>query len=66
MALVLERLTAPKAPIDMVRRHGVEKFHGTSLEESERVEFWLEKLQRVLNEVRCPPEQKVSCVVSLL
>ena len=28
MALVLERLTAPKAPIDMVRRHGTEEFHG--------------------------------------
>ena len=44
MARVLERLTAPKAPIDMVRRHGAEEFHGTSLEESERVDFWLEKL----------------------
>ena len=39
MALVLERLTAPKAPIDMVRRHGAKEFHGTNLEESERVEF---------------------------
>ena len=28
MALVLERLTAPKAPIDMIRRHGAEEFHG--------------------------------------
>ena len=44
MARVLERLTAPKAPIDMVRRHGAEEFHGTSLEESERVDLWLEKL----------------------
>ena len=56
MARVLERLTTPKAPIDMVRRHGAEEFHGTSLEESERVEFYLEKLQRVLDEVRYPPE----------
>ena len=44
MARVLERLTAPKAPIDMVRRHGDEEFHGTGLEEFERVEFWIEKL----------------------
>ena len=28
MAWVLERLTASKAPIDMVRRHGGEEFHG--------------------------------------
>ena len=66
MTRVLERLTVPKAPIDMVRRHRAEEFHGTSLEESERAEFWLEKLQRVLDEVRCPHEQRVSCAVSLL
>ena len=66
MAWVLERLIAPKAPIDMVRRHGAEEFHGTSLEEFEMVEFLLEKLQRVLDEVRCPLEHKFSCAVSLL
>ena len=66
MAQVLERLTAPKAQIDMVRRQGAEEFHGTSLEEYERAEFWLEKLQRVLDEVRCPLEKKVSCAVALL
>ena len=31
MTRVLERLTAPKAAIDMVRRHGVEEFHGTNI-----------------------------------
>ena len=66
MARVLERLTAPKAPIDMMRKHRVEEFHGTSLEESDKVEFWLERLQRVLEEVRCPLEQRVVCAVSLL
>ena len=66
MARVLDRLTAPKAPIDTVRRHGAEEFHGSSMEESEKAEFWLEKLERVLEEVRCPPDQRVSCAVSLL
>ena len=66
MARVLDRLTAPKAPIDTVRRHGVEEFHGSSMEESEQEELWLEKLERVLEEVRCPPDQRTSCVVSLL
>ena len=56
VAWVLERLTAPKAPIDMVKRHEAEEFHETSLEEFERVEFWLEKYRGVLDEVRCPPE----------
>ena len=66
IAQVLDRLTALKAPIDTVRRHGVEEFHRSSMEESEKVEFWLEKLERVLEEVRCPPDQRASCAVSLL
>ena len=39
MAQVLERLTAPKALIDMIRRHGVEEFHGLNMEESDKAEF---------------------------
>ena len=66
MARVLERLTAMKAPIDMVRRHGAEEFHGSNMEESDKGEFWLEKLQRIVEEVRCPPDQRVTCAVSLL
>ena len=66
MARVLEWLTTPKAPIDMMRRHGAEEFHGTSLEESDKAEYWLERLQRVLEEVRFPPKKKVAYAVSLL
>ena len=66
MTRVLERLTTSKAPIDMVRRHGAEKFHGINMEESDKAEFWLERLQRILEEVRRPPDQRVSCAVSLL
>ena len=51
---VLDRLTTPRAPIYSVRKHGVEEFHGRSLEESDKVEFWLEKLQRALDKVKCP------------
>ena len=62
---VLDRLMAPRAPRDSVRNHGVEEFHGTSIEESDKAEFWLEKLERALDEVRCPVDQKATCVVSL-
>ena len=57
---------AIRAPIDSVRKHGVEEFHGTSLEESDKAKFWLEKLQRALDEVKCPPNQMAKCAVSLL
>ena len=56
MTRVLEKLTTSKALTDMVRRHGAEEFHGTNMEESDKAEFWLERLQRILEEVRCPPD----------
>ena len=66
MAWVLDRLIALKASIDKVKRHGAEEFHRTSIEEYDKAEYWLEKLQRVLEEVRCLPDKRVSCAVSLL
>ena len=65
MARVLDQLTAPRASIDSVRKHGVEEFHGTSLEEYDKAEFWLEKLKRAPDEVKCPSEQMAKCAVSL-
>ena len=64
MVPILDRLTTPRAPIDRVEKHGAEEFHGTSLEEFDKVNHWLEKLRRVLDEVKCPPEQ--NCAVLLL
>ena len=66
MARVLDRLTTPRAPIDSIRKHGVEEFHGTRLEKSDKAEFWLEKLQRALDEVKFPLEQMAKCEVSML
>ena len=50
--MVLDQLMAPRAPIDSVRKHGVEEFHGIILEESDKVEFPLEKLKRALDKVK--------------
>ena len=66
MARVLDQLTAPRALSDLVRKHGVEEFHGISMEESDKAEFWLEKLERALDEVRCPVDKKATCAVLLL
>ena len=56
MARVLDQLTTPRAMVDSVKKHRVEEFHGTSFEESDKVEFWIEKLQRALDEVKCTPD----------
>ena len=66
MERVLDRLMTPRALIDSVRKHGVEEFHGTSLEEFDKAKFWLEKLHRALDEVKCPPKHMAKCAVSLL
>ena len=66
MARVLDRLTTPRAMVDLIKKHLVEEFHGTSLEEFDKTEFWLEKLQRALDEVKCTPEHMTKCAVSLL
>ena len=66
MARVLDRLTALRASSDAIRKHGVEEFHGTSMEESDKAKFCLEKLGRAVDEARCPVDQKVICAVSLL
>ena len=50
----------------MIRRHGAEEFHGSNMEESDKAKFWLEKMKRIIEETRCPPDQRVTCVVSLL
>ena len=63
---VLDRLTTPRALSDSIRKHEVEEFHGTSMEEFDKDEVWLEKLERALDEVRCPGNQKATCAVSLL
>ena len=39
MARVLDRLTALRAPIDLVRKYKVEEFHGTSMKESDKAKF---------------------------
>ena len=34
------------------------------MEESDKAEFCLEKLQRLMEEVRCPPDQRVTFAIS--
>ena len=36
------------------------------MDETEKAEYWLEKTQRVIEEINCPQDQMVTCAVSLL
>ncbi|KAJ8748557.1 hypothetical protein K2173_003458 [Erythroxylum novogranatense] len=66
MMILLHRMTTPNTPIDQLRKYGAEEFPGTSLEEFERAEHWIEKVKWVLDEISCPAEQMVHYAVSLL
>ena len=49
MVRVLDQLTTLRAPIDSVRKHGVEEFHGTSLEKSDLDEREVDLVIEVLH-----------------
>ena len=36
LARVLERLTTPRAPTDLLRKHGADEFMGSTLDETEK------------------------------
>lgn len=55
-----------KAPVDKLRKYGAEEFKAKVDDDAERVEFWLEKTMRVLDDLSCTPEECLKCAVSLL
>ena len=54
MARVLDRLTAPGASIDPVRKHGVKEFHGTSLEGLIKLSFGLRNCKELWTRLNVP------------
>ena len=36
------------------------------MDDFDKAEFWLKKIQRILEEVRCPLDKRVSCAMSLM
>ena len=61
-----ESVRKGKAPVDKIRKYGAEEFRAAVDDDSERAEFWLENITRVLEELSCTPEECLKCVVSLL
>ncbi|KAA3466880.1 Hexaprenyldihydroxybenzoate methyltransferase, mitochondrial-like protein [Gossypium australe] len=51
---------------DKVRKCGAEEFYGNVSGDLAKAEYWLEYMQRVLDEMLSLPEDYLRCVVSLL
>ncbi|XP_016755338.2 uncharacterized protein [Gossypium hirsutum] len=62
----VEPVRLGKAPVDKLRKYGVEEFRATLDDDLERAKFWLENIMRVLDDLLCTPEESLKCVVSLL
>ncbi|KAA3484619.1 Gag-Pol polyprotein [Gossypium australe] len=55
-----------KAPVDKIRKLGVEEFRATADDDLERAKFWLENTIRVLDEVPCTPVKCLKCAGNMI
>ncbi|XP_017628725.1 uncharacterized protein LOC108471650 [Gossypium arboreum] len=51
---------------DTVKKDGAKEFWGRSEDDPAKDEYWLKTIQQVFNEIVCPLEDYLKCVVSLL
>ena len=55
-----------KSPIEQVRKYGAEDFKGQMADDSPAAEYWLERTERIMDQIHCTDEEKLECTVSLL
>ena len=55
-----------KSPIELVRKYGAEDFKGQVMDDSPAAEYWLERTERIMEQIYCTDEEKLECAVSLL
>ena len=55
-----------KSPMELVRKYGAEDFKGQLTDDSPAAEYWLERTERILEQLHCTDEEKLECAVSLL
>ena len=55
-----------KSPIERVRKYGAEDFKGQLTDDSPAAEYWLERTERVMEQIHCTEQEKLECAVSLL
>ena len=55
-----------KSPIERVRKYGAEDFKGLLTDDSPAAEYWLERTERIMEQIHCSEVEKLECAVSLL
>ena len=59
-------LVLQKSPIELLRKYGAEDFKGQLTDDSPAAEYWLERTERIMEQIHCTDEEKLECTVSLL
>ena len=60
------QLVIQKSPIELVRKYGAEDFKGQLTDDSPAAEYWLERTERIMDQIHCTDKEKLECAVSLL
>ena len=55
-----------KSAIERARKYGAEDFKGQLTDDSPAAEYWLERTERIMDQLHCTNEEKLECAVSLL
>ncbi|KAA3480844.1 Gag-Pol polyprotein [Gossypium australe] len=50
-----------KPSVDKIRKYGAKEFRATTDDDAERVEFWLENIIRVFDEMSLTPDECIKC-----
>ncbi|XP_058008048.1 uncharacterized protein LOC131182523 [Hevea brasiliensis] len=66
MTGVVPPLSQQKSPLGKIRKYGAVDFNGRKEDDSAAAKYWLERTERVLQQLHCTPEQSLECAVSLL
>ena len=49
-----------------MRKNGAKDFRGQVVDDSPAGEYWLQRTERIMDQIHCTDEEKLECVVSLL
>ncbi|XP_043813702.1 uncharacterized protein LOC122723867 [Manihot esculenta] len=64
---VVVPMQAPaRPPIDKLRKYGVMEFKGRREDDAPAAEYWLQRTERVLQQLQYTPPDSVACAVALL
>ncbi|KAL5843090.1 hypothetical protein ACOSQ3_013693 [Xanthoceras sorbifolium] len=60
------RAAPRRSAIERLAKYRSTDFHGRKDEDASAAEYWFERIERILQQMHCTPEESLECTVSLL